>query len=106
MKNTNVWKLRDAEARFSEVVRRARAGAPQKITVRGKEALIVVDPERFEVRPKPRRDRAVSGARRVPTMAEFIEASKKIRGLLEGVNLDRVAMDITPRRLVFEDDDE
>jgi len=43
MKNTNVWKLRDAEARFSEVVRRARGGASQKITVRGREALIVMN---------------------------------------------------------------
>ena len=97
MARSNVWKLQDAKARFSELVRKARAGAPQKVTVHGKEAVIVVDPERFEVRPKPRRDR---------TMADFVEGSKKFRGLLEGVDLDRVEMDITPRRLVFEEEDE
>jgi antitoxin Phd len=82
MTRSNVWKLQDAKARFSELVRKARAGAPQKVTVHGKEAVIVLDPERFEVRPKPRRDR---------TMADFIEASKKVRGLLEGIEFERGA---------------
>ena len=46
------WKLQDAKARFSEVVRQARAGEPQQVTVHGKPAVVVVDPERFEVKPK------------------------------------------------------
>ncbi len=97
MTRTNVWKLQDAKARFSELVRKARSGAPQKVTVHGKEAVVVVDSERFEVRPKPRP---------VRTMADFIEGSKKFRGLLEGVNLDRVEMDVTPRRVFFDEDGE
>ncbi len=94
MKSTNTWKLQDAKARFSEVVRKARAGAPQTVTVHGKDAVVVLDPEQFEVRPKPRG---------TPTMADFIEASKKYRGLLEGVNLERTKIDITPRRIFFEE---
>lgn len=105
MPKPNVWKLQDAKARFSELVRKARAGAPQTVTVRGKEAVIVLDPERFEVRSKPRRARTVTEPRPVRTMAEFIEASKKFRGLLEGVNINRVEMDITPRP-VFDDDEQ
>lgn len=31
------WKLEDAKARFSEVVRRARSEGPQRVSVRGKE---------------------------------------------------------------------
>jgi antitoxin Phd len=96
MKNRDVWKLQDAKARFSELVRRARAGSPQKVTVHGRDAVVVSDAKRFEVRPKPRR---------APTMAEFIEGSKKYRGLLEGVNLERLPMDSTPRRVGFEEEE-
>ena len=96
MKDANVWKLQDAKARFSEVVRKARAGAPQKVTVHGKDAVVVLDPERFEIRPKPRR---------AVTMADFVEGSKKFRGLLEGVNLERVRMDIRPRRVIFDEEE-
>jgi prevent-host-death family protein len=66
----NTWKLQDAKARFSELVRRARDGEPQRVTVHGKEAVIVVDPARFDVTPKPAAPR---------TMREFVEASKKYR---------------------------
>ena len=36
------WKLEDAKARFSEVVRRARDQGPQKVTYRGNDAVVVV----------------------------------------------------------------
>jgi len=71
MAKSNTWKLQDAKAQFSEVVRRARSGEPQHVTVHGKKAVIIADAERFDVRPKP--------ARR-ETLADFIEASKKYRG--------------------------
>ena len=72
MPESSVWKLQDAKARFSEVVRRARAGEPQRVTVHGKQAVVIVDLERFEVRPRPTPAR---------TMAVFIERSKKYRGV-------------------------
>lgn len=42
------WKLEDAKARFSEVVRRARTEGPQRVTVRGKEAVVVIAVETLE----------------------------------------------------------
>lgn len=36
------WKLEDAKARFSEVVRLARERGPQRITVRGQDAVVVL----------------------------------------------------------------
>jgi antitoxin Phd len=96
MKKTDVWKLQDAKARLSEVVRKARSGAPQKVTVHGKDAVVVLDPDRFEFWPK---------SRQAPTMADFIEGSKKYRGILEGVNLERQKMDVTPRRDVFDEEE-
>ena len=37
-----VWKLQDAKARFSEVVRRARTEGPQRVTIRGQDAVVVI----------------------------------------------------------------
>lgn len=36
------WKLENAKARFSEVVRLARERGPQRITVRGQDAVVVL----------------------------------------------------------------
>ena len=36
------WRLQDAKARFSELVRRARDEGPQRVTVHGRPAVIVV----------------------------------------------------------------
>ncbi len=37
-----VWNLQDAKARFSELVRQARQGGPQRVTVRGEDAVVVL----------------------------------------------------------------
>ncbi len=96
MSNPNTWKLQDAKARFSEVVRRARAGEPQEVTVHGRKAVVVVDAERFDVQPKAP----------VMTMAEFIESSKKYRGAAEGIDFEpRLGMSIKPRPVFFDDDE-
>ena len=42
------WKLEDAKARFSEVVRLARAEGPQRVTVRGHDAVAVVSVETLD----------------------------------------------------------
>lgn len=42
------WKLEDAKARLSEVVRRARGEGPQRVTVRGRDAVVVIDAEEYE----------------------------------------------------------
>jgi antitoxin Phd len=42
------WKLEDAKARFSEVVRLARSEGPQRVTVRGKDAVVVISVETLE----------------------------------------------------------
>src|SRR4051794_31489105 len=75
----DTWKLQDAKARFSELVRRARAGEPQRVTVHGKAAVVVADLQRFEVQPKELPAR---------TMADFIERSRKYR-LTEDIEFDR-----------------
>lgn len=42
------WKLEDAKARFSEVVRNARSEGPQRVSVRGRDAVVIVSAEEFD----------------------------------------------------------
>lgn len=41
------WKLEDAKARFSELVRRAQGEGPQHVTVRGVDAAVVLSAADF-----------------------------------------------------------
>jgi antitoxin Phd len=67
---SNTWKLQDAKAHFSELVRRARTGEPQHVTVHGKQAVVICDPTRFELSPKGNRARD-------RTMADFLQRTKR-----------------------------
>jgi len=42
------WKLEDAKARFSELVRQARESGPQRVTVRRKDAVVIVSAEEYD----------------------------------------------------------
>ena len=42
------WKLGEAKANFSRVVRLAASGQPQRVTVRGKDAVVIVAADEFE----------------------------------------------------------
>lgn len=49
------WKLEDAKARLSEVVRRAGTAGPQLVTIRGREAAVILAPEHYKrLLPKPK----------------------------------------------------
>jgi prevent-host-death family protein len=41
------WRLQDAKARFSELVRRARNDGPQHVTVHGRDEVVIVAAEEF-----------------------------------------------------------
>jgi len=43
-----IWKLEEAKAKFSEVVRRAHDQGPQYVTVRGKKAVAIIDAAELE----------------------------------------------------------
>jgi prevent-host-death family protein len=42
------WRLQDAKARFSELVRLAHSDGPQHVTLHGRDAVVVVDAEEFQ----------------------------------------------------------
>lgn len=60
------WKLEDAKARFSELVRRAQSDGPQRVTVRGRDAVVVVAAEEF--------DRLRSRTRPRQPLVEFLQS--------------------------------
>jgi antitoxin Phd len=70
------WKLEDAKARFSELVRRAENEGPQAVTVRGREAAVLISARDYErLRPPP--------ADRRP-LVEFLQSLH-----LDGLDLSR-----------------
>jgi prevent-host-death family protein len=44
------WRLVDARARFSEVVREAQQRGPQRVTLHGKDAVVIVGADEFDRR--------------------------------------------------------
>jgi prevent-host-death family protein len=45
--DSSTWRLEDAKAHFSELVRRARQGIPQHVSVRGLHAVVVLSAADF-----------------------------------------------------------
>jgi prevent-host-death family protein len=50
------WKLQEAKARFSELVRRAQTEGPQRVTVRGQDAVVVIAADELERLQPPSSD--------------------------------------------------
>jgi len=71
------WKLEDAKARFSEVVRRAQSEGSQRVTVRGRDAVVVISAAELE--------RLLPEKRRLP----FIQFMESL--YVEGLDLSRQA---------------
>jgi prevent-host-death family protein len=64
--NPQAWRLQDAKARFSELVRRVRSVGPQHVTVHGREAVVVVSAEEF---------RRLTGAATGQRLVDALQAS-------------------------------
>ena len=73
------WRLEEAKARFSEVVRRAHDQGPQYVTVRGKQAVAIIDSAELE--------RLLPASPEVVPLVQFLESL-----YVEGLHLtpDRV----------------
>ena len=49
---TRTWKVEDAKARLSDLIRQAQTGETQVITRRGKAAVVVMDADQYELRER------------------------------------------------------
>lgn len=85
--DTGRWALQDAKARFSEVVRKAKTEGPQRITVHGREEVVIVSVEEY---------RSLKGQRTGQALVELLHDSPlrdltfdrvRTRDLVRGVEL-------------------
>jgi prevent-host-death family protein len=60
------WRLQDAKARFSELVRLAHSDGPQHVTLHGRDAVVVVDADEFN---------RLKGARTGQLLVDALQAS-------------------------------
>jgi prevent-host-death family protein len=56
------WPLQDAKARFSEVVRLARERGPQRVTVHGRDAVVIIAAEDYDALRPPAMGQAIVDA--------------------------------------------
>ena len=49
----NRWRLQDAKARLSEVVRQAQQRGPQRVTLHGRDAVVIVRADEFDRLQRP-----------------------------------------------------
>jgi prevent-host-death family protein len=81
------WALQDAKARFSEVVRKAKTEGPQRITVHGREEVVVVSVEEYRrVKGQPTGEALVKLLHDSPLREVKIERLRT-RGSVRGVDL-------------------
>jgi prevent-host-death family protein len=81
------WRLQDAKARFSEVVRQARSEGPQHITVRGRDGVVIVSAEEFRRLSGNLTGRALVEVFRASPHCEIEIAPKRIRPAVRDIEL-------------------
>ncbi len=81
------WRLQDAKARFSEVVRLARQARPQRVTVRGRDAVVIVSSEEYDRLRHPETGVALVRAMADPRMRDLEIEHPKVRPSVRDVKL-------------------
>jgi prevent-host-death family protein len=81
------WKLQDAKARFSEVVRRAKSEGPQRITVHGREEVVVVSVEEYRRGKGEPTGRALVELLHDSPLRDITIERKSTRSAVRGVDL-------------------
>lgn len=66
----NRWPLQDAKARLSEVVREAQTHGPQRVTLHGRDAVVVVGAAEFDRMQQPVTGRDIVAALRESPLAD------------------------------------
>jgi len=74
------WKLEDAQARLGEVVRKAQTEGPQRLTVHGKDAAVVLSAGDY-AKAAPHKTKGLTGAVLVEVMQEARRLGLKIKPL-------------------------
>lgn len=70
------WQLQEAKNRLSELVRKAREEGPQTITLRGDDAVVVVDAKEYRRRSRRPRSSLVDFFRKSPLVGGELDFSR------------------------------
>jgi antitoxin Phd len=81
------WRLQDAKARFSELVRLARQAGPQRVTVRGRDAVVILSSEEYERLRQDGTGAALVRAMADPRLRELDFEQPKLMPTVRDVNL-------------------
>jgi len=79
------WKLQDAKARFSELVRKVRSEGPQRVTVHGRDEVVVVAAEEFRRLQGEQSGRALVAAMQASPYREIELTSEGVRSPVRDV---------------------
>ncbi|NVO17673.1 MAG: type II toxin-antitoxin system Phd/YefM family antitoxin [Rhodoplanes sp.] len=83
----NRWSLQDAKARLSEVVRLAQQDGPQRVTVHGRDAVVIVRADEFDRMRSPVSGRDIVRAFRDSPLAEVDFERTSIEAPVRDVDL-------------------
>jgi prevent-host-death family protein len=81
------WRLQDAKARFSEVVRLAQQTGPQRVTVRGRDAVVVLSSREYDRLRHPETGAALVRAMADPRVRKLDMEHAKVTPLVRDVKL-------------------
>lgn len=81
------WRLQDAKARLSEVVRAAQRHGPQRVTLHGRDAAVIVGAEEFDRLQRPVSGRDIVAALASSPLAEVTIERHPVRSPVRKVSL-------------------
>ena len=83
----NRWRLQDAKARLSELVRQAQQRGPQRVTLHGRDAVVVVRADEFDRMRRPISGRDIVAALATSPLADVNFERMTIKSPIRDVNL-------------------
>ena len=84
---TGRWRLQDAKARFSEVVREAQQRGPQRVTLHGRDAVVIVGADEFDRLQHPVTGRDIVTALATSPLAELKFGRLTIKSRVRNIRL-------------------
>jgi prevent-host-death family protein len=81
------WRLQDAKARFSEVVREAQHHGPQRVTLHGKDAVVIVGADEFDRLQRPVTGRDIVNALAASPLADVQFERLSVKSKVRDINL-------------------
>ena len=81
------WRLQDVKSRFSEVVRLAREYGPQRVTVHGRDAVVVMAADAYDRLQPPLTGEAIVEALRRSPLGEAEIERTSVKGPVREVEL-------------------